>query len=165
MTTSTKPTKGSHLCETKGRAKDIVLYKFNIFVITTIKHVVTVTQVYVSIDNVGIIIIVAVVLCLILSTPITVYRCQFKPLSFNKQLNLEINKTCTTGYVSCMKRTLTIKMRNVHNNKYTTTTILFVKMHKTHSFKLSKIRIEIPTMACNLQKTITHNKFFKHFFN
>ena len=36
-------------------------------------------------------------------------------------------------------------------------------MLKAHSFKLTKVSINIQTMAGNFQKTITHNELFKHF--
>ena len=152
----TKPTKSSHLCKAKRRAKGIILYRFNIFIITTtIKHVVTVIQIYLfSADKV----VVALNLNLILSSPVTVYRCQFKWISFDKQFNLEINKIFTTCYVGYMKRTLLHNMFwSAHNNKCTITTILFVKM------KLTKISICIQTMVSNFQKAITHDEFLNIF--
>ena len=95
---------GSRLCEAKRRAKGIILYKFNTFIITTtIKHVATVIQIH---DSPTDKVIVAVNMNLILSSPITVYRCQFKRISFDKQFNLEINKIFTTCYVAYIKQTL-----------------------------------------------------------
>ena len=48
LTMYTKPRKDSHLCEAQRRAKAIILYKFNIFImITTVKHAVTVIQIHV----------------------------------------------------------------------------------------------------------------------
>ena len=128
----------------------MTLCKFNIIVISTIKHiiVITVTPVHASIVKVNI---------LLLPNPTVsaVYRCQQKRISFNKQINLEINKIFTTGCIGHVKWTLMIKLWSVLNIECIITSSLLVKMHKTHFSKLSKIGIDTKTIGGNFQKTIT----------